>query len=172
MTLPGAYPMSLGPLRLPAGAAVFGLAAATLGAVYLSEHGFGLEPCALCLYQRWPWWAALALGAGLIAARGHAAASRALLALTGIALLAGAGVAAYHMGVEYGWWAGPSACAQPGGTGAMDLDELRSLVMSRERVVPCDEAAIRVLGLSMAGWNLVLSLAATVPILGAALRKA
>lgn len=164
--------IDLGRLRLPAGPAVVALAALTLGAVYVSEHGFGLEPCALCLYQRWPWWAALGLGAGLIAARGRPALGRALLGLTGLALLTGAGIAAYHMGVEYGWWPGPAACAPPGAGGPMELDALRAQVMGRERIVPCDEAAIRVLGLSMAGWNVLISLAATIPILGAALRRA
>ena len=142
--------------RLTPAGLLFLLAAAVLGSVYLAEFGFGMEPCQLCLYQRWPWWAALGLGAIGLATKPRGQAGRALLAAITLALLAGLGVAGYHVGVEQGWWQGPTACAQAGSLD-MTLEQLRAEVMGRERVVPCDQPAY-ILGVSMASWNLVVTL--------------
>lgn len=142
--------------RLTPSGLLFLLAAAVLGSVYLAEHGFGMEPCALCLYQRWPWWVALGLGAVGLALRPRAMAGRVLVGAIAVSLLAGLAVAGYHVGVEQGFWQGPTACAQPGSLD-MSLDDLRAQVMGRERVVPCDQPAY-ILGVSMASWNLVVTL--------------
>jgi disulfide bond formation protein DsbB len=79
------------------------------------------------------------------------------LAVLALVLLWSAYLGAYHAGVEWKWWAGPQDCAvAPGGvgTGGSLLQQ-----MQRTRVVPCDEAAWRFLGLSLAGWNVLISLA-------------
>jgi len=122
------------------------------GAIYF-EFVLGMAPCSLCLWQRWPHYASVAL---------------ALLAMAAPVLpviLAGAGAAAgsgvlgvFHTGVERGWWPGPSACA-----GAVDLSRLTAEQMLDRilaaTVVRCDEVAWQLGGLSMASWNAILSFA-------------
>jgi disulfide bond formation protein DsbB len=142
---------------------------ALLGALW-SEHFGGLAPCPLCLRQRWPYYVGLPLaGLGLIAA---AAGSRrialaALIALVPVFLI-GAGLGAHHAGVEYGWWAGPTDCA---GAGAMVGGNLLD-AMNQTVVVDCAKAAWRdpVLGLSLAGWNVLVSLGAAAMAAGAIAR--
>lgn len=138
------------------------LAAIVLSAVYISQYGFGLEPCELCLAQRWPWWIALGLGILGFLLRRHPLLAGRMPFLFALVFLAGAGIAGFHVGVEQGWWQGPTACSQLGGDAAMTLDELRNMVMSRVRTVPCDQPAAIILGLSMAAWNMLISAAAAV----------
>ena len=146
--------------RLPEARAAAGLilaaAVATIAGALAFEHLWGLRPCPLCLQQRWPYYAAMPV------ALATALAPRPGLVRTGLALLAliflvSAGLGAYHSGVEWGWWQGPSDCAgvpaaAPGSVG----DFLNQL--GATRVVSCTEAAWRFLGLSLAGWNAVISL--------------
>lgn len=134
------------------------LAAAAPVFARLSEDLWGLAPCALCVWQRWPYWAAA--GLALLAA----ALPRArwpLLALTGAAVLGSGAVAAFHLGVEAGWWPSPLAGCQapvarsPGGS----VEEfMRSLPAAPSK--PCDSPTYLVPGLplSMAGMNLLYAL--------------
>jgi disulfide bond formation protein DsbB len=119
------------------------------------QYGFGLEPCRLCLWQRWPYVAALALGLLGAAAPGWA---RWAVGLAGLAFLTGAGIAGFHAGVEYGWWEGLPGCAGEGLSGGVTMEDLQGALAGEDRVVPCDEPAFVFAGLSMAGWNFVLSL--------------
>ena len=150
-------------------ALILAAAVATLGGALVFEHGFGLYPCKLCLVQRYPYYAAipLALGASL------APASWARLALTVLAVLflVSAGLGIYHSGVEWGFFAGPSDC---GGTSAPTAGSVGDFLKQLEttRVVSCAEAAWRLLGLSLAGWNVVISLALVGLALWPLLRKA
>jgi disulfide bond formation protein DsbB len=133
------------------------LAAAAPAFARLSEDAWGLAPCALCLWQRWPYWAAAGFA---LAAAALPRARRPLLALAGAAVLGSGAVAAFHLGVEAGWWpsplAGCRAAALPGGGGIEDL--LRSLPAAPSK--PCDAPAFLVPGLplSMAGMNLLYAL--------------
>lgn len=132
------------------------LAAAAPLAALASETVLHMAPCALCLWQRWPYWAAVVLAALAAGLR-----SRALLGLAGVAVLASAAIAGLHLGVEQGWWPSPlAACAAPsGGGGAASVDELmRSLAPRPDK--PCDAAAFPIPGLpvSMAAMNLVYAL--------------
>lgn len=141
------------------------LAALAASALMLAlAHGFetigGLAPCTLCLRQREVYWVAgwTALAAMVIVRlpRGERwrVASNAILMLI---FLAGAGVAVYHAGAEWKWWPGPSACASTGdGVSAGDMAAL--LGGASIRAPACDEAAWVFAGLSMAGWNAVISL--------------
>jgi len=134
------------------------LAAAAPLLAIASERFAGLSPCALCLWQRWPYWAAAAL-AGLAVA--WPAGRRWLLALAGLAVLGSAAVAALHVGVEQGWWPSPlAACAAPTAGRAMSVDDMLAAMTPRP-AKPCDEPAYLIPGLpvSMAAMNLVYALA-------------
>lgn len=132
--------------------------AAVLGAALLSEYVGGLEPCALCVYQRAPYAAAIALAAAGFAMARRRRAVGGLHGLAAAAFLVGAGIAAYHVGVEWRWWAGTEACAGAAAGGARSVDELRAQIMSAP-AVRCDEAAWSLFGVSMAGYNFLASLA-------------
>jgi disulfide bond formation protein DsbB len=110
----------------------------------------GLPPCPLCIWQRWPYLGVVALG--LIGWRWR---PRVMLALAVPALLASAGLGAYHMGVEQGWWALPAGCAA--GADAQSVEDLKRLLA--EAPPACDQVSFTLLGLSLAGWNVVTSLA-------------
>ena len=137
------------------GAVVIALASAAILASALGSQYFGgLHPCELCIWQRWPYVATTVLAlAAFVLPRG---ARRVALALAGLVFLAGAGIAAFHVGVEQGWWQGLAAC---GGNlpEARTVEEMRAALM-RQPVVRCDEVAWSLFGISMAGWNFLLSI--------------
>ena len=137
---PGQAPALL--LLASAGALIF---------AFVAQYGFGLEPCVLCLYQRWPY-------AGVILLMGLAVAMPGLrprlLLLAALVFAVGGGIGVYHVGVEQHWWAGTAECT--GGGAAQTVEELRRQLLGR-KPARCDEAAFVFLGLSMAGWNVVLS---------------
>ena len=136
---------------------------AILATVYAAQYLGGLAPCPLCLYQRPPHWIAAGLClASLLAAKPRTRAV--LLASAGLSLLAGGAIAGFHVGVEQGWWPGLASCAATIDTGA-SLAELREALLSR-LAARCDEIAWSLMGISMAGYNLMASL---VLALGAAL---
>src|SRR3954470_13451504 len=134
------------------------VSATALGTALASEAWLGLVPCALCLWERWPY--RVAIGLGLLALLLPARFRRPLLALMGLALLAGAGLGLVHVGVEHGWWPSPlPECAAPqlgGGTMAERLARMPALPAK-----PCDEPTYLVPGVpvSMAAMNLALALA-------------
>lgn len=127
------------------------LLAAALAFQYLG----GLAPCPMCLWQRWPHAAAVLLGLALLAVP-----SRALAALGALAMLTGAGLGLYHAGVEQGWWEGPATCVAPD-VGGLSPEQLLENILAAP-VVRCDEIAWSLLGISMAGWNALASLALAV----------
>jgi disulfide bond formation protein DsbB len=139
--------------RLPAPPTVslaLALVAALLLATVLALQYFaGLEPCPLCIWQRYPHLVVVALG--LIGWRWR---PRDMLGLIALVLLVGAGIAAYHVGVEQGWVALPAGCAA--GQGATSVEELRQMLA--EAPPACDQVSFTLLGLSLAGWNLLGSL--------------
>lgn len=143
-------------LKLPsprlAALVIAGAAFATIAGAWIFEYA-GYAPCELCLKQRWAYYAAipLALAAALVPERG----TRLLLGLLAL-LWAGSMVfGIYHAGVEWKWWLGPATCGTSGGLGG-GLPDLS------KPVVLCDEAAIRIFGQSLAGWNAVISMALAV----------
>ena len=150
------------PASWPVAALVLALAVAAIVTVWLFQAA-GFAPCELCLKERIPYYIAIAVAAGtLVATRTH----RRLVVRTGFAALMllflfSAGLAIYHAGVEWDWWAGPSDCSGPlGDHAASSADFLRQL--QTVRVVRCDAVAIRIVGLSLAGWNAVASFALVV----------
>src|ERR1043166_200809 len=146
---------------LTAALAIAVIAALTLAGAWFFQLVLDIRPCPLCLEQRYAWYLAFPLGALLAfaAARG---APRALLvagpALLALATLANAWLAGYHAGVEWGFWPGPTECSGP----VLDLGKAGSLLenLDKVKVIRCDEVQWRFLGLSLAGYNVLLSLAA------------
>jgi disulfide bond formation protein DsbB len=133
-------------------------AGAVLGSALGAERFLGIVPCALCLLERWPWRIAVVIAlAGFLLPRGPA---RAALALAGLVVLGGAGIAAVHVGVEVGLWPSPlPECAAPHITGGSIAERLAS--MPARPAKPCDEATYIVpwLPVSTAAMNLLASLA-------------
>lgn len=147
---------ALPPRRLPL--LIAGSAALILMTVNVFEHGFGYEPCVLCLYQRLPWWIALGLGCLAAILMKTRATLSLLVSLTALAAIAvGAGIAGYHAGVEFQFWPGPSGCS-----GAQELSGGLSAAMNSVAQGPsgpaCDEVPWSLFGISMAGYNFLLSL--------------
>jgi disulfide bond formation protein DsbB len=135
--------------------AILFAALATIGGALVFEHGFGLLPCKLCLQQRIPYYGAIGLAAlGIVLPTGW---QRVALAALALLFLVSAGMGAYHAGVEWGFFAGPSDC---GGAGAAPAGSMNDFLnqLQNTRVVSCTEAAWRFLGLSLAGWNVLISL--------------
>jgi disulfide bond formation protein DsbB len=134
---------------------------AVLAAVWIFQ-AFGYAPCELCLTQRYAFYAAAPLAAltAFVASRSVHGLARAGFALLAAAFAANAALAAYHVGVEYHWWAGPTACTG-GLTGSVDVNDLVKSLDSI-KVVRCDEVQLRIAGLSLAGWNVLASAALAV----------
>ncbi len=122
---------------------------ALLGGALAFQYVGGLAPCEMCLWQRWPHVAALGLGLLAWALGGR----REIVALAAVAVLASAGIGAFHAGVEYYWWAGPQACTGPG------FDPHKSFIAAAlaTPMIRCDAAAWTLFGVSMAGYNAVIS---------------
>ncbi len=135
------------------------LGAAALGIAFASEWWGGLVPCALCLWERWPYRIVIALG--LLAAILPGRFARAFLVLLALSFLAAAGLAAVHTGVEFGWWPSPlPQCAARGlGSGSI-ADMLASMPLLPAK--PCDEPTylIAFLPVSMAAMNMLYALGA------------
>jgi disulfide bond formation protein DsbB len=145
---------------LTAALAVTAIAAATLGGAWFIQLVLGIQPCELCLAQRYAYYLVVPLGALIAIAAARGAAPRALL-LAGLSVLAlatfaNAGLGVYHSGVEWHFWQGPTACTGPvgnlGSAGNL-LERLDSV-----KVVRCDEVQWRFLGLSLASYNVLISL--------------
>lgn len=146
------------------------LAGAGSAALLVAALGFqavGYAPCELCILQRWPHVAAIAV-AVLVWWTGRV---RVLAILGMIAAGVAMGLALYHTGVEWKLWAGPSHCSGTiGNLATMSAQDLMTRLQSAP-VVRCDEVAWRFLGLSMAAWNAVFSAGLAV-VWGMAVRRA
>ena len=157
---------------LPFAALAFLLALAAIAGAWAFQIFGGYAPCKLCLEQRVPYYAGLPVllvALILLTGRRSRAAGRALLILAGAIFLVGAGLGAYHAGVEWHFWLGPADCGGGAATTADAGDLLAQ--MSRTHVVSCTDAALRVLGLSFAGWNVLVSLAVSALAFTGALRR-
>lgn len=134
-----------------------GIPALLLGGAYLAQYGFGLYPCEMCWWQRYPHFAAIALAL----ASTVISPTRAWIAAAAIAILVSGGIGAFHAGVEYGWWEGLTGCAATvGDTGGSALDAVMNTPLIR-----CDEAAWRLFGVSLAGFNFLFSTVGAIAIM-------
>jgi disulfide bond formation protein DsbB len=144
---------------LAAALAIAVIAAATLAGAWFFELVLDIRPCPLCLEQRYAYYLAVPLGA-LVALAAARNAPRGVL-LAGLAILAlaalgNAWLGFYHAGVEWGFWPGPTECSGP----VLDLGKAGSLFdqLDKVKVIRCDEVQWRFLGLSLAGYNVLISL--------------
>ena len=124
---------------------------ALLAGAWAFQHLGGLAPCSLCLWQRWPHAVAVLMGTLALMLPGVV-----WPLLGALAVGASAVLGAYHTGVERGWWEGPTTCSA-GPIGGLSTDELFDQIMNAP-LVRCDEVPWEMFGLSMASWNMVISL--------------
>lgn len=149
--------MTFEPLSAPAGrhaSIAFVLALAAIAGAWMFQFA-GYAPCELCLTQRLPYYIGLPLLAIALLAWPRLvplARLAALLIVAGL-FIWGAGIGVYHSGVEWGFWPGPTACSS--GSATISFSDLSNL--NAAKVVPCDKPAIRILGLSLAGYNAIVS---------------
>ena len=144
---------------LAASLAVVLIAVVAIAGAWFFQLVLKLQPCPLCLEQRYAYYLAIPLGVlTAIAARGGAPRVVLLagLAVLALATLANAGLGAYHSGVEWGFWQGPTDCSGP----LVDFGSAKDLLsqLDTAKVVRCDEVQWRFLGLSLAGYNVLISL--------------
>ena len=140
----------------------FAVPAFLLGGAYISQYVFGLYPCEMCWWQRYPHFLALALSV-LALMRPPA---RPLVMLAGIAIVVSGLIGAYHAGVEYGWWPGVTACTLTASQGGDPLAAIMNAPLIR-----CDVPQWTLLGISLAGFNFVFSVAGGVAVLALLSRR-
>jgi disulfide bond formation protein DsbB len=137
-------------------AAALGSGALLAGAYYF-QYVVGLAPCEMCHWQRWPHMVAIVVGLAALASFAWPRLAL-VLALTAIcALFVTAAIGVFHVGVEYHWWAGPQACSGNVPRG-LSPEQLKKYLFGA-KMVRCDETAWSMWGISMAGWNAILSAA-------------
>jgi len=139
-------------------ALIVAICLSALGAAWASQVWGGLYPCVLCIYQRYAYGAAMAFGLAGLGLGKWPMARRGAVALAGLAFLAGAAIAAFHVGVEQQWWRGTSACHAPVFDPNASAAEMREQLLNR-RFVPCDQVPWSLFGISIAGYNVLASLA-------------
>jgi disulfide bond formation protein DsbB len=142
-----------------------GGSAALLAGAFAFQYIGGLYPCTLCLWQRWPHAAAVVIGVLALTMGG-----RALPYFGALAATASAGIALFHTGVERGWWEGLASC-NAGSIAGLSVDELLNPNVVVAAPVRCDAVAWELLGLSMASWNGIASVALAAVWLMAARRR-
>ena len=134
------------------------VAAATIAGAWIFQ-AFGYLPCELCLKQRYAYYGGAPIAAILAYASTGRARGIVAAGMIGLALIfaANAVLGAYHAGVEWRFWPGPSGCTGiiAGPPNAADLMK----TLQNAKVVACDEVQLRILGLSLAGWNALISAA-------------
>ena len=125
-----------------------------LGGAFGSEHVGGLVPCEMCYWQRWPHAVAIALAGSAFTAPAASTRSQGLTLLAALAIAASGAIGVYHAGVELGIFEGLTTCAAAAGGSGSDL--LKDIMATP--LVRCDQVQFAFLGISMAGWNAILSL--------------
>jgi len=118
-----------------------------LGGALVSQYLFGLPPCEMCWWQRYPHGAAVLLAVGAFAVR-----SDLLVRLAALAILVSGAIGGFHAGVEYGWWEGLTRCATDALAGGDPLEAIMNAP-----VIRCDVAPWSLFGISLAGWNFLIS---------------
>ncbi len=134
----------------------FLLPSALLGGALISQYGFGLYPCEMCMWQRWPHLAAIVLALPALLLRSKSG-SQALVGAAAMAILISGLIGGFHAGVEYGWWEGLTSCATTIPAGGDILDSIMNAPLVR-----CDVAPWSLFGISLAGYNFLLSVSGAI----------
>ena len=171
-----APPYPIGRSQMIAAIVILAFSVLALMAAWGFQYIGGYQPCRLCLEQREPFYAAIpivALTFSLIQVPimpiGRNCLVRGLFAVVGLFFLFGAVTGLMQAGAEWGIWAAPTDCAGGGAAAMANVQDLMEQIRIT-KVVPCDKAQIRIIGLSFAGWNVFASgFLALVAIAGAAL---
>lgn len=137
----------------------FLLPAALLGGALISQYGFGLYPCEMCMWQRWPHLVAILLAAAALAFR-RISMVVPLVVAAAIAILISGLIGGFHAGVEYDWWEGLTSCSTNLPAGGDMLDSIMNAPLVR-----CDVAPWTLFGISLAGFNFLLSVSGAALIL-------
>ena len=137
----------------------FLLPAGLLGGALISQYGLGLYPCEMCMWQRWPHLAAIILALPALML-GLKPLSRLLVFAAALAILVSGLIGGFHAGVEYGWWEGLTSCATSIPAGGDILDSIMNAPLVR-----CDVAPWSLFGISLAGYNFLLSVGGAILIL-------
>ncbi len=124
---------------------------------YISQFGFDLQPCILCLYQRKPFFAIIALTTIAIVFFKSEKFKKIAFFFCIFFLLINVGIATYHVGVEQKIFQGPTTCSSENLNDLKNLDELRDALM-KTKAIRCDVPSFVFLGLSMAAWNVIFCL--------------
>ena len=144
----------------PLSVIVLATSIAVLAGAWFFQLVVGLVACELCLAERWPWYAAIVIAGAFLGLK-RPEIERYAPALFGLLFLGAFCLAAYHVGVEQHWIAGPDACTVSGSHHAKTIEELTAEIMAAP-VVRCDDIQWSLVGISLAGWDAVLSLAMVV----------
>lgn len=139
--------------RYAAPLAALAIPLALYGGALVSQFGFGLHPCEMCYWQRWPHQAAIVLAALALLLSRNTAAMRGLTLLAAIAIAISGVIGVFHAGVEYGFWEGLTTCST-GVSGPVSLSDIMAAPITR-----CDVPQWTLLGVSLAGFNAIFSLA-------------
>lgn len=135
------------------------LPVALLGGALISQYGFGLYPCEMCMWQRWPHLAAIVFALLAFLCRSSIW-SRPLVVAAAMSILVSGLIGGFHAGVEYGWWEGLTSCATNIPAGGDMLDSIMNAPLVR-----CDVAPWSLFGISLAGYNFLLSVGGAILIL-------
>lgn len=139
------------------GVIFFALSASVVGAALISQYGFGLHPCKLCIWQRWPFALAMLLSIGIIFLHRHHKIVVALLGVLAVVFLGNAGLAFFHVGVEYHWWTFPSDCTASAIKSGASVEEMLAALKAAP-IVRCDERVPFLFGMTMAFYNVLVCL--------------
>jgi disulfide bond formation protein DsbB len=135
---------------------------ALMAGALASQYLGGLVPCEMCIWQRWPHYAAIGLAALAFALR-----RRELIWLAALAILVSGGIGNFHAGVEYKWWEGLTQCSALPGGGSGDI--LADVM--KAPIIRCDEAQWRLFGISLAGYNAIFSIGGALLVARLLMRK-
>ncbi|MDZ4843433.1 MAG: disulfide bond formation protein B [Hyphomicrobium aestuarii] len=138
-------------------ASVLIIALVVIATALAFEHIGGYAPCPLCLQQRYAYYAGVPLAALslVLFSTGRLTVSAVVMFVVALGFLANAGLGVYHAGAEWKFWPGPVSCGTIQAIGSSGGGLLGAL--DKARVIACDEAPLRIAGLSFAGWNVVTS---------------
>lgn len=126
-----------------------------LGGAYVSQYGFGLFPCEMCWWQRYPHFAAVLLALASFVLQP----ARAWTALAALAIMVSGAIGAFHAGVEYGWWEGLTSCS----TAVQSSGDPLAAIMNAP-LIRCDVAPWTLAGISLAGFNAIISIGSALAI--------